>query len=82
MKLAKLDTYDYDINMTATFDEVIIRFAMDGFNDPDIVDILSEIQNSDGNIYIDGHYYKYSDEYKIFEQLGNQYMDLKARQIS
>lgn len=59
MKLTKLDNYEY------TMLPGIIRISIDGANDPDLVDILSEISRSDGNIYLDGMYFKYLDRHEV-----------------
>lgn len=70
MELAKLDSYDYQILPG------LIRIFVDGVNDPDLVDIMSEIQNSGGSIYIDGIYYIYLDNYCIIDTPEASYLDL------
>ena len=66
MGLAKLDTYEY------TLYSGIIRIHIEGSNDPDLVDIMSDISQSNGNIYLDGAYYTYLDKYEI----GDKHIDL------
>lgn len=62
---AKLDAYDYDILPG------VIRIRINGTNDPDIVDIMTEIERSNGNIYVEGYRYSYLDY-----RLCSQYMEL------
>jgi hypothetical protein len=70
MGLAKLDTYDYAILPG------VIRISLSGTNDPDIVDIMSEIHRNDGSIYIDGRYYSYLDSYDLYTNNTGSYVDL------
>lgn len=62
--LAKLDSYDYVVLPGA------VRINLNGTNDPDLVDIMSEIEQANGNIYIDGCYYAYLDNYQLFPTKG------------
>lgn len=49
--LAKLDTYDYCILPG------VIQIALDCSSDPAMVDILSDIDRSNGKIYVEGRYF-------------------------
>lgn len=49
--LAKLDSYDYEILPGK------INVLMESNNDPRMVDILSEIDRSNGRIYVEGQYF-------------------------
>lgn len=51
MELTKLDSYDY------TLLPGCIQVTLDGTNDPSLFDIMSEIDRSNGNIYVDGNYF-------------------------
>lgn len=59
MKLAKLDSYDYELLPG------VIRININGPTDPDIVDIMSEIQATDGRIYVEGYHFSYLDNYRL-----------------
>lgn len=72
MKWTKLDRYDYELLPG------IIRINLSGTNDPDLVDIMSEINRSDGRIYIEGRRFKYSDDYQIFNRGRESYLELYA----
>ena len=72
MLLTKLDAYDYLLLPG------IIRVELEATNDPVIVDILSEIENSNGNIYVEREYYSFLDVYDIFKENGKTYMDLQV----
>lgn len=51
MSLTKLDTYEYRLLPG------VIQIAIEGTNDPIIVDILSEIDRSNGRVYVEGQYF-------------------------
>lgn len=51
MSLTKLDIYEYRL-LTG-----VIQIAIEGNNDPIIVDILSEIDRSNGRVYVEGQYF-------------------------
>lgn len=70
--LTKLDNYDYIVLPGH------IRIKVSATNDPVLVDILSEIHNSNGRIYVDGDYYLYLDEYDVFTDDVGIYMDLRV----
>lgn len=73
MSMAKLDAYNYMILPG------VIRISLDSSTDPILVDILSEIDNSKGVIYVEGRYYEYLDQYYIFnnpDEVGGPYLDL------
>lgn len=72
MMFTKLDAYDYDILPG------VIRIRINGTNDPDIVDIMSEIERSKGNIYVEGYYYLYKDNYRLC----SQYMELDVAETA
>lgn len=72
--ITKLDAYDSEIVPGA------IRIAISGTNDPDIVDIMSELHASNGKIYIDGQYYQYLD-YSFHKSSTHQYMELKVEKV-
>lgn len=70
MKWTKLDRYD------CTLLPGIIQIGLSGTNDPDLVDIMSEIDRSDGRIYLDGQRFTYLDNYQIFNRGPNSYIEL------
>lgn len=72
-RYTKLDTYDYDILPG------VIRIHLCGKNDPDLVDIMSEIDRSNGNIYVEGRRYTYLNEYEIVGDYRQCYMDLQVK---
>ncbi len=49
--LTKLDTYDYVLLPG------VIQVTLSGTNDPILVDIYSELEKSNGYIYVEGNYY-------------------------
>lgn len=76
MKLAKLDGYNY-LMLPG-----VIRITIDGVKDPDLVDIMSEIQRADNNIYVEGRYYRYLDEYHINTTGNTQpYLELQVEEL-
>jgi hypothetical protein len=72
MKLAKLDNYDYELLPG------VIRISINGTTDPDIVDIMSEIQATDGRIYVEGYRYVYLDNYRLC----SEYMELDVVEVA
>lgn len=70
--LAKLDAYDYELYPGK------IRVRINGPNDADICDIMSEISRARGRIYIEGRRYKYLNNYNIEAY----HMDLDVKEIS
>lgn len=72
--VTKLDAYDSEIVPGA------IRITITGTNDPDIVDIMSELHASEGKIHIDGEYYQYLD-YSFHKVDEHQYMELKVERV-
>ena len=62
MKLAKLDSYKYELLPG------VIRISINGTRDPDIVDIMSEIQATDGRIYVEGYHYSYLNNYRLYPE--------------
>jgi hypothetical protein len=75
MELAKLDAYDYTILPG------VIQIRISSTNDPDLVDIMSEITRSN-KIYIDGLYYRYLDRYEIVKQWQDIYLELHVVEIA
>lgn len=75
MPLTKIDMYDYIVLPG------IIQISLDGTNDPIMVDILSEIDNSRGKIYADGSYYEFLG-YKIYNQNERAFLDLEVVQTN
>lgn len=69
-KVAKLDMYDVFLLPG------IILVKLTRINDPILVDIMSDIHNSDNRIHVDGHYYKYNDRYEIVRQHNDVYLEL------
>lgn len=72
MGLTKLDNYDY-VRLPG-----VIRIRLQSTNDPTLVDILSEISNSDGRIYLEGYFYDYLDNYRVNRHGNYIYMELKV----
>lgn len=68
--LVKLDAYDYMILPG------IIRIRLDCSNDPISVDILSELSRTDNKIYVEGYYYSYLDNYRVYSDNGDSFMEL------
>ena len=55
-RYAKLDIYDYRVDaLEMNYVDIVIE--IDGTTDITIADIASDITASDGNIYVEGHYY-------------------------
>lgn len=75
MKWTKLDRYDYLIL------KGIIRIKLNGTNDPDLVDIMSEIDRSDGRIYVEGDRFIYLDEYHIVNGRSHAYLELSVAEM-
>lgn len=59
--LAKLDAYDYMVLPG------VIRIELSTFTDPDLVDILSEIERNDNNVYVEGVFYKFLGGHSVYE---------------
>ncbi len=49
--LAKLDRYDYELLPG------VVKIRMESTKDPTMVDILSDIDRSNGKIYVEGYYF-------------------------
>jgi hypothetical protein len=75
MALAKLDAYDYTILPG------VIRIAITSTNDPDLVDILSEISRFDGRIYVEGCRYSYLDNYRLYTVDGESFIELDVVEV-
>lgn len=65
-----LDEYDCEV-MTDR-----LRIAIANPRDPSLTDIMTEIHYSHGNIYFDGEYYVYVNEYRIHEINEYWFLDL------
>lgn len=74
MEWTKLDNYK------CTVLPGIISVELIGRNDPDLVDIMSEINRSEGKIYLDGKRYLYMDRYVIGGRGKSSYIDLYVKQ--
>ena len=75
MEWTKLDRYNCKVLPG------VISIALIGRNDPDLVDIMSEINRSEGKIYLDGKRYMYMDKYEIGGRGRNSFLDLYVREI-
>ena len=71
MSLTKLDSYDYDILPG------IVSIKVDSTTDSIMVDILSELDKSNGRMYVEGCYYLFTG-YEIVSLNGAIYLDLKV----
>lgn len=74
-KLAKLDPYNYKIIPDK------IRIKLSKTNDPILVDIMSDIRNSRGKIYVEGDFYTYSDKYEIVKRGEYIFLELHVTKI-
>lgn len=70
MKVTKLDSYDYEI------ESGVIRIFLSGMNDPDQVDIMSELNRTDGRIYVEGRRFIYLDNYRVRKHRTRTFMEL------
>ena len=70
--ITKLDMYD------CTFLPGEIRVQTDGTNDPILVDILSEIDLSNGRIFADGEHYLFTGYDIIKDEHNRHYLSLKV----
>ena len=75
MDWTKLDSYDYSLHPG------IISIRLAGTNDPDLVDIMSEIDRSNGRIYIDGQRFLYLDDYRILSKGTDSSIELYVRKL-
>ena len=69
--IAKMDLYEYSLLPG------VIRIKTSGNNDPILVDILSEIDLSNGRVYVEGDHYIFVD-YEIMRDDNGSYIDLKV----
>lgn len=67
---SKLDIYDY-LLMPG-----VIRIRICGASDPILVDVLSELDKTEGRIYVEGLRFKYLDSYKIILEENESFLDL------
>lgn len=56
----------------------VIRIQVTGTNDPDLVDILSEIERANGSIYVEGRFFDYLDSFNIFGEGNEWFIDLEV----
>ncbi len=75
MNVTKLDAYDYSLYPG------IIRIRLNSTNDPDLVDIMSELNRSNGKIYIEGLRYTYMGNYRIFNRGIEAYVELDVSEM-
>lgn len=54
MPITKIDSYDFRIVDDG------IEISIDGTNDPTLVDILSELDRTNGRLYVDGEHYLFT----------------------
>lgn len=73
MGVAKLDMYNFIVLPG------VIRILMESTRDPAMSDILSEIENSGGNIFADGDYYSYLG-YDIYNEGNQTFMEIQVVQ--
>lgn len=78
MPYAKLDHYNYDLLGDGKF--VTIRIRLCGTKDPDLVDIMSEIDRNNGRIYVEGRRFIYSNDYSIHGDYRNAYLDIQVEE--
>ena len=76
VKLAKLDRYDYKLIPDK------IRIKLTRVNDPILVDILSDIHNSNGKVYVEGNHYSYMGKHEIVTRRNNVFLELHVNQIA
>lgn len=74
--LTKLDMYDYSMGPG------VIWIKLNKTNDPILVDIMSDIHNSSGKIYLDDRYYEYKNEHNIIKRNNDVYLELHVVQIN
>lgn len=70
--LAKLDPYDYKVIPGK------IRIKLTSSNDPILVDILSDIHNSNGKIYVEGGFYSYLSKHEIVRRGRYTFLELNV----
>jgi hypothetical protein len=75
MKMAKLDAYNYSLL------NGIIRITVSGTTDPDLVDIMSEIERANNKIHIEGIYYTYLGTYRVFNRGTHAYLELDVSKM-
>lgn len=76
LKLAKLDAYDY------TLDEGVIRIRLNSATDPSLVDIMSEINQAENRIYVEGLRFIYKGTHRILNRGGIEiYVELDVSEM-
>lgn len=75
MEWTKLDRYDYEILPG------VISIKLMGTNDPDLVDIMSEMAHTEGKIYLEGKRYLYLDKYQILGRGTESFIDIYVKQL-
>lgn len=72
---ARLDYYN------CHWDGNNIVVEVEGFTDPDLVDILSDIERCEGRIHLDGAKYIYLHDYRLYSDNGLTFMDLSVKKV-
>lgn len=75
MELTKVDAYDY------TLIPGVVQVYLEGTNDPTLVDILSELDRSNGRLYVEGQYFLYTG-YDIVKHQGSTFLNLSVTTIN
>lgn len=75
MELTKVDSYDY------TLIPGVVQVSLEGTNDPTLVDILSELDRSNGRLYVEGQYFLYTG-YDIVKHKGSTFLNLSVTTIN
>lgn len=74
MSTVVLDSYNY------TLLPDVVRIEVEGFGDPDIVDIMSELHETEGRFYLEGEHYVFLGDYELYYKGDDStvvYLDLK-----
>ncbi len=70
--LAKLDCYYYYVLPG------VIQIELSATNDPTLVDILSDVERANGNLYLDGTYYTMTGYEIVTSDNGGVYLELSV----
>lgn len=73
-RLTKLDPYNYKVIPGK------IRIKLSRTSDPILVDIMSDIRNSNGRIYVENMYFTYDDKYEIVKRGEHIFLELYVTQ--
>lgn len=79
-RYTKLDNYNYEF---IEYDGKIetIRIHVTGISDVDIADIASDINDSDGNIYVERHYFVFNGIHSVRADNKQVYVDILVSEI-